>query len=376
MNFFNLARLKKPSLLTLGALFVSFCFSVAAFSQELPQGGNVISGHAELDYISQPNTLNINIASDRAIIEWQSFSIGTANTVNFNRSSSFVALNRVIGLEPSIINGNLNAPNGQIILTNPNGISFGSQSRVNVAGLIASTLDIDNADFLAGKYDFHKVSTKNAYVVNRGVLSTTHPGGYICLLSGAVDNQNVVVADLGTVVLAAGEKMTIALDNNGVISVVVDEAVKDVVLGPDGRKIESAIKNSGTLKASGGKVIINAKVLNNVFDYAINNTGIIQANNVLEHDGVIELTAQGAPVINTGTIEAGKVKIALADDAFINQGIIKSNGSELLPNAGAIKISAKIILQSGLINANAYEAGSAGNIEIISERGVSYSRYG
>jgi filamentous hemagglutinin family protein len=323
MKFLKFASKVKLSALALAALLVVFSLPLNAFSQELPQNGNVVEGQADLDY-SKPDELNVNIGSDKTIIDWNSFNIAAGHTVNYNRSSSFISLNRVTGADPSAIYGTINAPNGQIFLINPNGILFGAGSHVNAAGLIASTLDISNEDFMAGKYEFHKVSTRNAYVINQGVLSTTQPGGYICLLSGAVDNQNVVIADLGTVVLAAGEKMTLALDNNGVISVVIDEAVKDKVLGPDAQEIESAIKNSGTIQANGGKVIVNAKVLSNVFDYAINNTGVIQANNVAEHDGVIELIAQGAPIVNSGTIEAGKVDINVQSAPVINTGTIQA----------------------------------------------------
>lgn len=128
-----------------------------------PQGGNVVSGSATIS--QSGNTTNIDQSSNKAIINWTSFSVASAETVNFNQpSSSSVTLNRVIGNESSVIAGTINA-NGQVFLVNSNGILFTGTSQVNVGGLVASTLDISNADFLAGNYVFSGSSTNS--VVNK-----------------------------------------------------------------------------------------------------------------------------------------------------------------------------------------------------------------
>jgi len=72
---------------------------------------------------------------------------------------------------------------------NPNGVIFGPGSRVDVPALIASTLDIKNEDFLAGHYNFFK-NGQNAFIVNQGKIITN--GGYVCLLSQAINNQGVM----------------------------------------------------------------------------------------------------------------------------------------------------------------------------------------
>ncbi len=59
--------------------------TVPAFAQQLPTGGTVAAGNAT---IAQPNanTLNINQSTNQAILNWQSFSVGSGGTVNFNSS--------------------------------------------------------------------------------------------------------------------------------------------------------------------------------------------------------------------------------------------------------------------------------------------------
>ena len=116
------------------------------------------------------NTTNINQSSNKAIINWQDFSIKSNETVNFNQpNSNSITLNRVIGNEKSIIDGALNA-NGQVWLINSNGVLFGKNAKVNTAGIVASTKDISNEDFNNGNYNFKGNST--ASIVNEGEIKS------------------------------------------------------------------------------------------------------------------------------------------------------------------------------------------------------------
>lgn len=115
----------------------------------LPTEGHVVAGQATLS--QSGNTLTIDQSTSKAVLSWQSFDIGAGYTVNFEQpGASSVALNRVLGSDPSAIFGHLNA-NGQVFLTNANGVFFAPGAEVHVAGLVASTLGISNADFLSGK---------------------------------------------------------------------------------------------------------------------------------------------------------------------------------------------------------------------------------
>src|SRR5215831_16543043 len=117
-----------------------------------PTGGQVAAGSATIS--QSGSTTNVNQSSQSTIINWQTFSIAPKETVNFNQpNSSAVALNRVIGNEQSIISGALNA-NGRVFLINQAGVVFSKGAQVNVGGLVASTLDISNSDFMAGRYKF------------------------------------------------------------------------------------------------------------------------------------------------------------------------------------------------------------------------------
>src|SRR3546814_1161133 len=78
--------------------------------------------------------MTITQASDRAIVNWQSFSIGDGNRVDIRQPDArSVLLNRVTGETTSTIAGSLNA-NGQVFLINPNGIQITSTGTVRAAG--------------------------------------------------------------------------------------------------------------------------------------------------------------------------------------------------------------------------------------------------
>ena len=326
----------------------------------LPSGEKVVSGSVTVDR-SVANTLNVNVASQSAIVEWANFSVASGFAVNFNfnivQPSLGSILNSVTGSAMSVINGAINS-NGSVFLTNPNGIVFGTTASVNAASFIASTLKMDYDSFtnpVNGQYKFFKDGA-GSFIKNAGRIAA-QPGGYIALLSQAVDNSGTLAvssidAKVGHIVLASGEKMTVAMDDRSLISVAIDEGVKETIFGPDGVKIDSAIKNSGSILADGGKVTLTAKTLNKVFDYAINNTGVIQANNLVQHDGVVELVAEGAPILNTGTIEAGKVIVNATGTDLINLGKILSQPVADPTVLGNIQINAVYLQQDGKILSN------------------------
>lgn len=255
--------------------------------------------------------------------------------------------------------------NGRVFLVNTNGIIFGAGSRVDVAGLVASTLDISNNDFLNGKYEFTGNGGRSGFIVNQGALVASQ-GGFICLLGQAIDNRMSIQADLGTVALAVGNKITLSLENSNAISVLVDDAVREEVLGPDGSRMADAIVNTGTISAAGGTVVISAQAVNRIFDYAINNAGIIQATDLVEREGCVELVAFGSDVRNAGLIQAFETYIEVSSGSIINtpSGRIVADGASAGDNGGVITLAAASVLQQGLISANSGERGTAGSISI------------
>ena len=268
----------------LKALSVSLLLSFGANLYALPTGGVVAAGSASIS--STALTSTITQSSQNAAINWQGFNIASGEAVRFAQpNSNSVMLNRVLGSDPSAIFGSLSA-NGKVFLVNPNGILFGQGASVNVAGLVASTLNIADSDFMAGNYKFS--GSGSGAVVNQGSIQAD--GGFVALLGASVSNEGVILAKLGTVALAAGNAITLDLAGDGLLNVTVNQGA-----------INALVQNGGLIQADGGQVLLSARSAGNLLQSAVNNTGVIQAQTIENHGGTIRLLGD----MQSGTVNLG-----------------------------------------------------------------------
>lgn len=249
-----------------------------------PAGGAVAAGGATIASTGAVTTITQTTA--RTAINWQSFGIAAGESVNFVQpSSSSVALNRVLGPNPSAIFGSLSA-NGQVFLVNPNGILFGNGASVNVGGLVASTLNIGDADFMAGRSIFSGGS--RAAVTNQG--SITAEGGYVALLGAEVANQGTISTRLGSVALAAGQALTLDVTGDKLLSVTVDQGA-----------VNALARNGGLIQADGGQILMTAQAAGNLLSTVVNNAGVIRAQTLQNQNGSIRLLGD----MQSGTVNIG-----------------------------------------------------------------------
>lgn len=259
----------------------------AAYAQppaHLPTDPTVVHGSATFDTIGdQMNVTN----SPNAILDWQSFSIDTGHSVHFQQlNAASQVLNRVTGNDPSQILGNLSS-NGGVWLINPHGVLFGQGARIDVGGLVTSTLDISNLDFLAGKFNFNAASGNPGQITNQGEIGTTL-GGRVWLIGGKVQNEGMVQTPGGNIVLAAGKSLDLV--DSGAPNVIVR------ITAPD-----NDVANLGSLvAAAGGSVDLHGSI--------VNQEGIVRADSVgTDASGRIVFTAAQALTLaeNSQTQAAG-----------------------------------------------------------------------
>jgi len=285
-------------------------------SYALPQGAIVQEGTADFDN-PDVNTMDIT-TSDQAIIDYTSFNIAGGETVNFIQpSADSICLNRVTGAGGSEIFGSLNA-NGQIFLVNSNGILFGAGSSVNVGGIIASTADITNADFLAGDYNFDLDSF--AGITNAGEITASN---YAALLSHNITNSGDIIVPAGKIEIASAPYYTVDISGKDLISIGISGQITE---NPD--ELDDQFHNTGTgvLQADSGRIYIQSDSARELFLNAVNNEGIIQANTCVEgEDGSIYFTTNDR-LHNSGTLESSETIVADV------QGI-SSFGSVITPYA-------------------------------------------
>src|SRR5688500_4108953 len=174
----------------------------AESTAHLPTDPAVVHGSAIVHTVGDHMTVT---NSPNTILNWQDFSIGSNQEIYFHQpDASSQVLNRVVGEDPSHILGSLSS-NGGVWLINPNGILFGENARIDVSGLVASSLDISNIDFLAGKYNFLAGSAAGQ-VVNQGEVRTTF-GGRVLLAGEQVRNEGTIQNPGGNIILAAGKSV-------------------------------------------------------------------------------------------------------------------------------------------------------------------------
>lgn len=328
--------------LALNALALSVMLAFGTSAWALPAGGVVAAGGASIS--GGASTMVVTQSSQNVVINWQSFNIGATEAVRFVQpNSSSVALNRVLSSDPSSILGSLSA-NGQVFLVNPNGILFGRGASVNVGGLVASTRGISDGDFMAGRYDFS--GTGNGSVVNQGTINAD--GGYVALLGASVSNEGVISAQLGSVVLAAGNAVTLDVAGDGLLNVAVNQGA-----------VNALVQNGGLIRADGGKVLLTAQAAGDLLNTVVNNTGVIQAQTLQNRNGVISLM---------GDMQSGTVNVAGTIDASApnggNGGFIETSAAHVnvAPAARITTVAPFGTTGTWLIDPEDFIVGAAGNI--------------
>ena len=362
------------------AVLASLVLSGAVGAQTLPTGARAVSGHVTTT--KSDDTLTINQASENAIVNWQSFSIGSKNTVNvIQPNSSATLLDRVTGNIPSTIAGRLDA-NGQVFLINPNGIAITKSGVVNVGGgFVASTLDIADADFKNGKFVFSG-NGASAGATNQGAV-TVGRGGYAALLGGTVNNAGLVKVPLGKIGLGSGEAATLDVSGDGFLQVAVPTRA--------GAAGAALIQSAGTLSAAGGSVLVSAASVRAAARNAINLSGLVEANAISGHSGAITLSGgAGGSVEVSGTLDASGASGSGGGDVTITGQNIALSGAAIgvaggtaggvvriggnLHGAGSLPAADSLSVDAqSVISADSTRSGNGGSVVLWSNQSTVFT---
>lgn len=264
----------------------------------LPDGEQVVAGGVS---VARPdgNNMLIQQSTDKAIVNWNGFSIGAAERVRIQQpGASSVILNRVTGASRSDINGTLSA-NGKVFLVNPNGVVFGETAAVNVGSLVASTLDVSNADFLAGRHHFKATGAGPAKAVRNAGRISAADRGTVALMGGTVRNDGSVTARLGTVAMGAGDEMTLDLAGDGLSKLTVSRGA-----------LEALVDSGGAVMADGGQIVLSARAVGELAGKVVNQTGVLRARTLVERGGRIVLDGGDTGMTQVaGTIDASAPQV-------------------------------------------------------------------
>jgi filamentous hemagglutinin family protein len=314
-----------------GWVLASVIFTVANIVRGNPTGGKVLQGNA--NFSSSGSQLTIT-TSQNAFINWQTFNIAVGETTTFLQpSSSSVVWNQISDVSPSQILGSLNA-NGYVVLQNPNGFYIGGQAAITAHGLILTTSPLAMPDLSAGgPWDFG-TPPPTAKIINYGQINVGG-GGSAFLIANDVENNGTINAPGGNIGLYAGQQVLVSSRPDG-------RGLSANVTLPAG-----SVDNSGKLIADGGSIAMQAQV--------VNQGGLVQANTVANHNGVIELLASESVNLGAnsqisahgdsqGSSDGGSVTIR-AGNTFSDQvgSAINIAGGAQGGNGGQLEISAPTV---------------------------------
>ncbi|PHV31024.1 hypothetical protein CSQ94_24175 [Janthinobacterium sp. BJB312] len=335
------------------ALLLAGCFGAAQANPALPQ---VVNGQATFN--QQGNIFSIT-NTPNTIINWQSFSIHAGEITRFiQQNGNSAVLNRITGQDPSKILGSLES-NGKVFLINPNGIVFGQGARVDVNGLVASSLGMTNEDFLAGKRQFTAGGVAGG-VGNAGTINAGK-GGQVLLIAPNVENTGIITAPNGEVILAAGRSVQLADPGNPQLRVLVS-APTDQAL------------NLGQIIAQGGSIGMAGALLSQ--------RGVLNANSAVVGDnGRIVLKASGKALLEAGSVTSatgaagtgGQIhvlgeQVGLLGNAKVDASGTTGGGTVLLggdyqgKNAAVQNARQVLVGKDASIHADAIVSGNGGKV--------------
>ncbi|MES2091631.1 MAG: filamentous hemagglutinin N-terminal domain-containing protein [Pseudomonadota bacterium] len=349
----------------------------------LPTDGVVKSGQAT---IQQPTvgTLVVNQSTDKAIVDWRGFSIGVNETVRFEQPTSQSAiLNRVTGFDPSLILGNMQS-NGRVFLLNPHGIVFGTTARVDVGSLVASTMAMEDQDFLAGRYllsagvrfgaDDEGRGALAGKVINQGRIIARD--GDVVLAGRQVVNSGQIIAEQGRVGLIAASKVLVDVEGDGLLFFEVE-----------GKDADARLDHLGEVKAVGGSVELMAAARAKFSDTVLNMSGVVQSRGLGNKQGRIVINGGGSGItqvsgrLDVSGLDAGKQggsvavlgeRVALLNGARIDARGDSGGGSVMVGGdfkgeGTARRSSLSYVAKDVVIDASATRSGDGGQVVVWSD---------
>jgi filamentous hemagglutinin family protein len=246
----------------------------AAQAHALPELGHVSQGGANIGAFADHTA--IHQVTPKVVINWQSFNIGKKESVHFKQPEGGIALNRINpSMGASHIAGKLTAT-GKIILMNAAGIHFSPTAVVNVGGIIATTANMTDKNFMAGHFHFSGIPGSTAAIINEGSI-TAAEHGFSALIAPHVENKGKIAAHIGQIPLYSNTEFVLQFGSNELVHFnVKPEVVKKAI-------------HAGTITADGEHFVVTAHAAKNMLDHAVKQDPNAEAKYVSEHKGGILL---------------------------------------------------------------------------------------
>lgn len=316
-------------------ILTTYTGATYASTQGLPKHQETVSG--TVTFTTTADKMTIDQTTPTTQINWESFDIGKNKEVEFKQpDENSVAYNRVIGGNASQIQGKLKA-NGKVYLANPNGVIITKEAEINVAGLFATTKDLERISENGNSYQFTRKTKdgqelKEGKVLNEGNITAQD---FVVLNGDEVINKGKIDATNGKVYLSSDYNFTFTLLPDSGISVALED-----------NTVQGIVKNEGIIKA--GDITLNAKGRNQALDSLVMNNGVLEATKVSKKNGKVVLSADNVELNNESNIK-GEIVTFGADVTSNNE--LKDN-IKITSKTGSKVTSPKINFKGKSVNIN------------------------
>ncbi|MEX4646168.1 filamentous hemagglutinin N-terminal domain-containing protein [Haemophilus influenzae] len=329
-------------------ILTTYTGATYASTPDLPQNHEVVVGEANVS--TAGNTMTIKQTTPKTQIDWKSFDIGKDKEVIFQQpGENSVAYNRVTGGNASQIQGKLTA-NGKVYLANPNGVIITKGAEINVAGLLATTKDLEkiSENGNSNSYQFTRKTKdrqvlkdrlvlkdgqelKEGQVINEGEITAKD---FVVLNGDEVINEGKINATNGKVYLSSDYNFTFTLSDSSISVALEDNAAQSIV------------KNEGSIKA--GEITLSAKGRKQALDSLVMNNGVLEATKVSSKNGKVVLSADDVQLNNKSDIKGDIVSFG-ADVTSNNE---LQNKIKITSKTGSKVTSPKINFTGKSVNIN------------------------
>lgn len=320
-------------------ILTTYTGATYASTPDLPQNHNVVVGDAT--FSTTGNKMTIKQTSPTTQIDWHSFDIGKDKEVKFEQpDANSVAYNRVTGGNASHIQGKLTA-NGKVYLANPNGVIITKGAEINVAGLLATTKDLEKISENGNSNSNSNTNTnkftrklkdgqvvKEGQVINEGKVTAQD---FVVLNGDEVINKGEIDATNGKVYLSSDYNFTFTLSDSSISVALEDNAVQSIV------------KNEGSIKA--GEITLSAKGRKQALDSLVVNNGVLEATKVSNKKGKIVLSADDVQLNSKSDIKGE------SETVFTSNNELKDN-IKITSKTGSKVTSPKINFKGKSVNIN------------------------
>lgn len=320
-------------------ILTTYTGATYASARDFPQHHETVSGTATVTTIADKMTIK---TSDKVQINWHSFDIGKNKEVKFEQPNEHaVAYNRVTGGNASQIQGKLTA-NGKVYLANPNGVIITQGAEINVAGLFATTKDLERISENGNTNQFTRKAkngqvpkegqvVKEGQVINEGNITAQD---FVVLNGDEVINKGKIDATNGKVYLSSGYNFTFTLPDSSISVALEDNAAQGIV------------KNEGSIKA--GEITLSAKGRKEALDSLVMNNGVLEATQVSNRNGKVVLSADEIKLNDKSDIK-GEVVSFVADVTSNNE---PKNKIKITSQTGSKVTSPEINFKGKSVNIN------------------------